>query len=205
MGIKERKKQEQELLRNRILNAAEKTFVEEGFEKITMRKLADMIEYSPTTIYRFFNNKDDLLKTLLTKTYEEINVLFKNIKNENHLNETDTLKSLIKEYVVFFIQNPNTFKLFTSFSNIEMENNHIYEVIGNKKFRIFYSWKDCLEKLSDQGSLKEYDVNSGLFYIWNSVHGFINNRIKYPDLPWKSDEQEVNNLVNLILFGIIEK
>lgn len=47
--------------RREILDAARELFINEGYEKFTMRKLAQKIGYSPTTIYIYFKGKDDLL------------------------------------------------------------------------------------------------------------------------------------------------
>ncbi len=51
MGVKERRAREKEQLRQQILSAARELFVTEGYEHVSMRKSADKIEYSPTTIY----------------------------------------------------------------------------------------------------------------------------------------------------------
>ncbi len=56
MSIDDRKEREKEILRRKILDAAERLFVEEGYENVSMRKIAAIIEYSPTTIYRFFES-----------------------------------------------------------------------------------------------------------------------------------------------------
>ena len=51
MGTKERRATEKEQLRHQILSAARELFVNEGYENVSMRKIAHKIEYSPTTIY----------------------------------------------------------------------------------------------------------------------------------------------------------
>ena len=65
MGIPERKERAREDLRKRILAAAEELFVREGYEKVSMRKIARRIEYSPTTIYHHFKDKAELFACLL--------------------------------------------------------------------------------------------------------------------------------------------
>ena len=56
MGIKERRAREKEQLRRQILSAARELFVNEGYENVSMRKIANKIEYSPTTIYLYFKD-----------------------------------------------------------------------------------------------------------------------------------------------------
>lgn len=51
-------------LRATILQAAQDLFLEEGFEKFSMRRLARKIGYSPTTLYNYFKDKQDLIYSL---------------------------------------------------------------------------------------------------------------------------------------------
>ena len=51
MGIPERKEKQKLEIKKQILDASMKLFVEEGFENVTIRRIADLIEYSPTTVY----------------------------------------------------------------------------------------------------------------------------------------------------------
>ena len=64
MGITERREREKEEIRHKILDAARELFAAEGYEKVTMRRIAEAIEYSPTAIYLHFKDKDDLVRAL---------------------------------------------------------------------------------------------------------------------------------------------
>ena len=66
MGITERKAREKKDLRALILKTAEELFVREGYEKVSMRKIASRMEYSPTTIYHHFTHKAELFGCLLS-------------------------------------------------------------------------------------------------------------------------------------------
>jgi AcrR family transcriptional regulator len=61
MGIKERKELEKQKMRKLILDNAMKLFLEKGFENITIRHIAEKIEYSPATIYLYFKDKDEIM------------------------------------------------------------------------------------------------------------------------------------------------
>lgn len=61
MGISERKAREKEKLHDNIIAVALEMFIEEGYEKVSIRKIAEAIEYSPATIYLYFKNKDELM------------------------------------------------------------------------------------------------------------------------------------------------
>ena len=69
MSIQARKEKEKEALRQKILAAARELFVDEGYENVSMRKVARKIEYSPTTIYLYFKNKAELLDSICDETH----------------------------------------------------------------------------------------------------------------------------------------
>jgi AcrR family transcriptional regulator len=64
MGIKERQERDREAVRRAILDAARALFVAEGFHNVSIRKIAERIEYSPAAIYSYFPSKDDIFFAL---------------------------------------------------------------------------------------------------------------------------------------------
>ena len=64
MGIKERQERGREAVRRSILDAARELFVVEGFQNVSIRKIAERIEYSPAAIYGYFPSKDDIFFAL---------------------------------------------------------------------------------------------------------------------------------------------
>ena len=64
MGIKERQERDREAVRRAILDAARELFVTEGFPHVSIRKIAERIEYSPAAIYSYFPSKDDIFFAL---------------------------------------------------------------------------------------------------------------------------------------------
>src|SRR6267142_2939153 len=64
MGIKERQVRDREAVQRAILDAARELFVTEGFQQVSIRKIAERIEYSPAAIYGYFPSKDDIFFAL---------------------------------------------------------------------------------------------------------------------------------------------
>src|SRR2546427_9900091 len=69
-AIRHRQAQEKQDLRQAILTAAGELFLEQGYERFSLRKVAERIGYSPTTIYLYFRDKDDLLFTVVDEGFE---------------------------------------------------------------------------------------------------------------------------------------
>jgi AcrR family transcriptional regulator len=73
VSITTRKEQHKERLRRLILDTAERLFVDAGnYDVVSMRKIAKEINYSATTIYLYFRDKDDLFQTLLRETFRQL-------------------------------------------------------------------------------------------------------------------------------------
>ena len=64
LGVKERQEREREAVARAILDAARDLFVAEGYPNVSIRKIADRIEYSPAAIYSYFQSKDDIFFAL---------------------------------------------------------------------------------------------------------------------------------------------
>jgi AcrR family transcriptional regulator len=64
VGVKERHERERVAVSRAILDAARELFVAEGYEHVSIRKIAEKIEYSPAAIYSYFPSKDDIFLAL---------------------------------------------------------------------------------------------------------------------------------------------
>ena len=71
MGIKERRQRERQELRSRILGAAREIASTEGWRSVTIRAIAERIEYSPPVLYEYFDSKEDLFLELVRMGYAE--------------------------------------------------------------------------------------------------------------------------------------
>ena len=64
MGTNERKEKEREIRRELILNTAQEIISSEGIDNVSIRKIANKIEYSPAIIYYYFKDKDEIINCL---------------------------------------------------------------------------------------------------------------------------------------------
>src|SRR6185295_8761728 len=106
MGVQERREREKKELRQEILDAARDLFIREGFENVSMRKIAEKIEYSPTTIYLHFVDKADLLDCVCEETLQKLENRLAAIA----LATPDTLDRLtagLRAYIEFGLEHPN--------------------------------------------------------------------------------------------------
>lgn len=72
MGIKERRVREREEMRRGILDAAHEIAEREGWQAVTIRRVAEEIEYSPPTIYEYFASKEQIVIELLREGFRQM-------------------------------------------------------------------------------------------------------------------------------------
>ncbi len=72
MGTKERQDRERQAVTASILNAARDLFVAEGYQSVSIRKIAERIEYSPAAIYSYFASRDDIFLALAEEGFHRL-------------------------------------------------------------------------------------------------------------------------------------
>jgi AcrR family transcriptional regulator len=107
MGSNERREREKAELRQNILEAARELFVKHGDEAVTMRKIAERIEYSATAIYAYFPDKQSLLTALCEHEFAPL--LAEGAKILNEPNLVQRIHHLSRLYVAFAIEHPHQY------------------------------------------------------------------------------------------------
>jgi len=106
VGINERRAREKEVLRRSILNAASELILEEGYQSLSIRKLAEWIEYSRSTIYLYFQDKADILSTICQEAFAALSEKLDHI----HAEEPDprtALRQGLHCYMEWGLTHPN--------------------------------------------------------------------------------------------------
>src|SRR5271169_1922921 len=105
MGVKERREREKSETRDKILDAARELFATEGYEGVSMRRVAEKIEYSPTAIYVHFTDKNELFHELCRQDYARLSEVFQS--SGMSTDPVERLKQIGRTYIEFGLQHPN--------------------------------------------------------------------------------------------------
>ena len=90
------------------MDAARDLFAKEGVEAVSMRKIADVIEYSPTAIYLHFADKDALLEELCA---HDFGALAESFAQEARIKDPiERIKALGRRFMKFGLKYPNHFR-----------------------------------------------------------------------------------------------
>jgi AcrR family transcriptional regulator len=113
MGIKERQERDREAVRRAILDAARELFVAEGFQNVSIRKIAERIEYSPAAIYGYFPSKDDIFFALAEEGFRLLGDPSKGDRREQlaALDALQRIRAVFWRIYEFSRQHPEYFAL----------------------------------------------------------------------------------------------
>lgn len=178
MGITERREREREEVRRKILDAAHDLFASEGYERVTMRRIADAIEYSPTTIYNHFEDKDDLVDALCEDHFARLlGVIRAQSPPEDPL---DWIRQLGHGYAAFGLENPNHYR-FMFMTATKFKDGHELSASGQQAFGLL---RAAVERAVASGQFRAGDVDTISQVLWANIHGAVALLITYPPPQW---------------------
>lgn len=200
MGVQERRAREKKELRQEILDAARELFVREGFENVSMRKIAEKIEYSPTTIYLYFEDKDDLLDCLCEETFARL------LRNQNKVSETvsdplERLRLCLRGYIEFGLKHPNDYMVTFMMTRPTMDPKSppkSYE-LGHRAFDFL---RTTLAQCVEQHLIEIADLEATAQVLWASIHGLTSLLIARPKFQWVERDRLIDTLVTNSIQGL---
>jgi AcrR family transcriptional regulator len=167
MGVIERREREREEVRQKILDAARELFVTEGYEKVTMRRIADAIEYSPTAIYLHFEDKDDLVLSLCRQDFGRLLAAFE--KEAPPADPVEWIRQLGRAYARFGLENPHHYR----FMFMTAKTPDYVPEPTDPEHQSFDVLRRAVQKAIDTGAFRPGDANTIAQVLWSATHGAI--------------------------------
>src|SRR5579862_1732147 len=110
MGIKERQERDREAVRRSILDAARDLFVTEGYQNVSIRKIAERIEYSPAALYSYFPSKDDIFFALAEEGFSKLYEVA-GVESPDDLPPLERIRRVFLGFYRFSVEHPEYFAL----------------------------------------------------------------------------------------------
>jgi AcrR family transcriptional regulator len=176
-AIRHRQAQEKQTLRQTILTAAGELFLEQGYERFSLRKVAERVGYSPTTIYLYFRDKDDLLFTVVEEGFVQFGRQLV-AAAESQADPWERIIALGRAYVNFALQNPIYYQLMF----MQRTDFLTQKQMGESQPRIasFHMLQQAVQQAIDAGVLRPGDAESYSDVLWAMVHGMASLAISMP-------------------------
>ncbi|WP_177177324.1 TetR/AcrR family transcriptional regulator [Bacillus sp. MUM 116] len=183
-----------------IIEAAVQLFLTEGYENVSMRKIAQKIDYSPTAIYKYFANKEEILLQLLMHGYAIfLNSLKSGVAKSGAKEADEKLKASLHAYINFGLSHPDYYRL------IFIENLHQLQKMMTQeddRVRGFILLTELVTEAMNAGGLKKNDVQLVSQSLWSSLHGVTSILITFPDFSWHDQEEFVSFQVDAMMKGL---
>ncbi|MDY6953633.1 MAG: TetR/AcrR family transcriptional regulator [Thermodesulfobacteriota bacterium] len=173
MGIKERKERDAHKMRQRILEAAMGMFAKGGYEGVSMRGIAEQIEYSAGTIYRYFEKKDDIMLQLCYQGFKKLLAL--QYALDEIADPVERIKTGGRHYVTFALENPELYELMFGTKEIIKQPNDAEKTVALESFQKFV---DHVQQCLDAGFFFGDDAETLAVSLWSALHGLSSLLIK---------------------------
>lgn len=197
MGSKERILRQKEETRSNILIAAREIVKEEGWQGLSMRKIADKIEYTAPIIYEYFSNKEAILQELTCKGFGILTKDLEAAKAESD-DAAVQLEGMWLAYWNFALKNKEMYQLMygvemTCCAQRNTETDAPYTLITN-----------VIAKLMDQENPKPEVIKQKYFTFFSVIHGLISINIVGNGLSDEINKQILKDAISGIVRYIKE-
>jgi AcrR family transcriptional regulator len=209
MGVKERREREKLETRDKILDAARELFIAEGYDGVSMRRVAERIEYSPTAIYVHFADKEQLFRELCQADFARLASVFQDFANLP--NPIERIKRIGSAYIEFGRLFPNHYKLmFMTPHPLAELDERACEIKGNPEVDAYAFLKLSVQQAIDAGVFRDELKDTELLSqtLWAAVHGVISLEIaKHSDawVDWRPIEQRAQLMLDATLRGLMKE
>ena len=187
MGITERKERDRVEMRQRIIDAAIEMFLQEGYEKTSIRNIAEKIEYSPATIYLYYKDKDELLYDVQGQAFEKLDKAFHD--NAVAKDPLKRLEQIMLTYIRFGKNNPELYDLMFIIRapmNV-MEEKELW-TNGHDSFGFLV---ECISACIEKKLIRFDDVMIAALSVWAMGHGLVSLDLRCRFKVMEMDEEAV--------------
>jgi len=200
MGIRERQQRERDLLRQKILDAARELIKEEGYEKLTIRKIATRIEYSPMALYNHFADKSSILTALASESFEKITKIMPKPGGD----PASMLRQALLGYIDFGLRHPDEYR-FLFMTRRPVDGKVIPEFGSNSEPAGRKAFERLLEYIGAglQTGAWSGDLMMLGRVIFAGIHGCVSLQLTLSSFPFGPPKEYAKAVVDLLMDGLI--
>lgn len=186
--------------RAEILAAAERIFVEQGYEGATIRKISDEVGLSSTALYMHFAEKSEILHEICSRAFSALLAANQRLLAEPAAPEL-RLRRMLQAYIDFGFDNPNAYRLAYMSAPVEpRDGQSMARELGLELFRTF---EQAVEDVGAADKLRG-DARSTAQALWAGGHGVVALMITKTYFDWVDREVLVNTLLDGLFAGLLK-
>jgi len=204
MGTKDRRARQKQLLRQEILDAARELLVRAGYDQLSMRRVAERIDYSPTAIYLHFKDKQDLVFSLCEETFAKLVHELETLERE-FPDPLVRLRKGMERYIAFGLKNPNHYiPAFVLPPPHDADDTRRQALLSpeSEGMRALATLRDTIAAGVKAKKLRKVDPDVAARAAWAALHGITSLLIAYPDFLWGDRDAVIANLIDAQVEGL---
>jgi len=184
--------------KDQILRIAIDVFYRDGYEKASLREIAEKAGITKAAIYHHFKNKEEILFNMIIAISDRLLSDLNSI-NKKEIDPVEQLRKMIDVHISYMEWDKASVKILVEdrhFLTKKFEN-----IVKNKQKKILEIYKNKLEEIKSTGRLKDLNTITSSF----SVLGMIN----WP-YHWYNPKGDlslrkiINNIIEMIFYGLIK-
>jgi AcrR family transcriptional regulator len=168
MGIKERRAREKQATRESILAAAHQIARQEGWPALTIRKVADAIEYSTPMIYEYFANKEEILLELMREGYRQLIARTQQARFSTE-DLQERLFKIVDAYWDFAQSNPELYQIMNGMGGVPLDTQETARA-GREAGMVSIA---ALEDWAQANGIVLEDSFGAIEIAWSLIHGMV--------------------------------
>jgi AcrR family transcriptional regulator len=201
-----RSEQDREKLRASILDAARTLFVERGIDAVSMREIAKKINYSATTLYNHFADKEALLQAVCDEDFLKLASGMHQIMQLPDL--IARIQALGKGYAMFALEHPNHYRLMFMTPRVPCNPDITKIQQGNTEQDAYAQLKHVVQEAFEAGLFRVDLADSELIAqtIWAGIHGVCSLQIALGQegwIKWADIEARLGLMQSAMLQGLL--
>ncbi|WP_419724563.1 TetR/AcrR family transcriptional regulator [Terrisporobacter petrolearius] len=203
MGVEERRKMEKEKIKKEIHKAASEIIIDEGYSKLSIRKIASKIDYSPSLIYNYYENKADIVLSIWKEKSSIIIHTMSNLKL-NDSNEETNIKNLFKTYINLILESPEEYRAIM-LNNIDIIKKANFDFTEEEKNSLkIKETKKKYDKYLEEGLLRHIDTEKYAFFSWISINGFVSNMVLSNNKDKEFTNKLIDEYLDFMIYGLFK-
>jgi AcrR family transcriptional regulator len=168
MGISERKERQRKEVRDSILNSAWQLVNEEGWQNLSIRRIADAIEYSVPVVYDHFENKEAILSEFNRRGFQLLGDKLKEAKDK-HKKADLQLEAIAFAYWDFAFENKEYYQLMYGVGMPTCESlTKVPELMA-----FIGTIQSTIEELIRQNKSDAENTWLKVHSFWSTIHGLV--------------------------------
>ncbi|GGG97706.1 MAG TPA: TetR family transcriptional regulator [Oceanicaulis sp.] len=182
-------------VRDAIVEAAEAIFTEEGEAGISMRRIAERIDYSPAALYKYFDSKealfDEIREQFFERLYRRMVAVAETVTDGPQVNE-----ECLRAYVETGLEQPAHYRLaFSSWFETDFDDRQdSFGYAASERLELM------IQKAIADGWFRECDPTVAAMSVWAGAHGLTMLAVTIPDFPGAKEKCAHLTLDDLIAF-----